>query len=51
LNGINIVIKGPLSDEERNCLISQHKKERGNRTFDRVKAVLLYDKSWTLMQI
>lgn len=40
-----------LSNEERSLLISQHKKERDKRICDRIKAVLLYDKGWTLMQI
>lgn len=40
-----------LSDDERSRLISQHKKERDKRTCDRIKAILLHDKGWTLMQI
>jgi len=46
-----IVMKDFLSDDERSRLISQHKRERDKRTCDRIKAVLLYDKGWTLMQI
>lgn len=44
-------MKNFLSDDERGHLISQHKKERDKRTCDRIKAILLYDKGWTLMQI
>ena len=40
-----------LSNEERIQLRSLHKKERDGRVRDRIKAVLLYDKGWTLMQI
>ena len=40
-----------LSNEERIQLRVQHKKERDKRICDRIKAVLLYDKGWTLMQI
>jgi len=40
-----------LTDYERNNLLAQHKKERDKRICDRIKAVLLYDKGWTLMQI
>ena len=44
-------MKNFLSDEERNHLKSEHKKERDKRVCDRIKAVLLYDKGWTLMKI
>lgn len=44
-------MKNFLSDDERSRLIFQHKKERDKRTCDRIKAILLYDKGWTLMQI
>ena len=40
-----------LSDEERDQLKSQHKKERDKRICDRIKAVLMRDKGWTWMQI
>jgi transposase len=40
-----------LTNEERYLLKKQHKKERDKRICDRIKAVLLYDKGWTLMQI
>jgi len=40
-----------LSKEEKERLRSQHKKERDKRICDRIKAVLLYDKGWTFMQI
>src|SRR5437868_6219839 len=44
-------MKNFLSNSERNRLILQHKRERDKRICDRIKAVLLYDKGWTLMQI
>ncbi len=40
-----------LTDEERLALRKQHKKERDKRVCDRIKAVLLYDEGWTLIQI
>jgi len=40
-----------LNNEERVQLRAQHKKERDKRICDRIKAVLLYDKGWPLMQI
>ncbi len=40
-----------LTVYERSDLVAQHKKERDKRICDRIKAVLLYDKGWTLMQI
>ena len=40
-----------LSDAQRKQLKTQHKKERDKRICDRIKAVLLYDKGWTLNQI
>ena len=40
-----------LTEEEREYLRAQHKRERDKRVCDRIKAVLLYDKGWTLMQI
>ena len=40
-----------LNNEERAQLKAQHKKERDKRICDRIKAVLLYDEGWSLMQI
>lgn len=40
-----------LSNNERNILRAQHRRERDKRICDRIKAVLLYDKGWTLIQI
>jgi transposase len=40
-----------LSDEERANLKWQHKRERDRRICDRIKAVLLYDKGWSLKEI
>jgi len=40
-----------LTEEERDQLRVQHKKERDKRICDRIKAVLLRDKGWTWMQI
>ena len=40
-----------LSDEERSQLRTQHKKERDKRICDRIKAILLYDKGWNIVQI
>lgn len=40
-----------LTNEERVQLKAQHKKERDGRVRDRIKAILLYDEGWTLMQI
>jgi len=42
-------MKNFLSDDERNRLILEHKKERNKPICDR--AILLYDKGWILMQI
>jgi hypothetical protein len=39
------------SDEERTQLKTQHKKERDGRIGDRIKAVLLCDKGWSIPQI
>lgn len=44
-------MKGFLNPSERQELRIQHKTERDRRTCDRIKAVLLYDKGWTLEQI
>jgi transposase len=40
-----------LSDDERAQLRAQHKRERDGRVRDRIKAVLLYDKSWSIAAI
>lgn len=48
---MNVCMRNFLSDEERVHLKLKHKQERDKRICDRIKAVLLYDKGWTLMQI
>ena len=40
-----------LSDSERAQLRAQHKRERDGRVRDRIKAVLLYDKGWSIIAI
>jgi len=40
-----------LDDVERSRLTIQHKQERDGRVRDRIKAVLLHDKGWSLRQI
>lgn len=40
-----------LGDLERAQLTLQHKQERDGRIRDRIKAVLLHDKGWSLRQI
>jgi transposase len=40
-----------LNDEERVRLKTYHKRERDGRTRDRIKAVLLHDKGWSIQQI
>lgn len=40
-----------LSDTERTQLRAQHKRERDKRICDRIKAVLLYDKGWSIAAI
>ena len=40
-----------LSDAERIQLRAQHKRERDKRICDRIKAVLLYDKGWSIAAI
>ena len=40
-----------LSEDERNKLKAEHKKERDGRVRDRIKAILLRDEGWTWMQI
>jgi DNA-binding NarL/FixJ family response regulator len=40
-----------LDNAERARLTIQHKQERDGRIRDRIKAVLLHDKGWSLRQI
>jgi transposase len=40
-----------LTDSDRTQLKIQHKKERDGRVRDRIKAVLLYDKGWSIAAI
>ena len=40
-----------LSDAERAQLKTQHRRERDGRVRDRIKAVLLYDKGWSIAAI
>lgn len=40
-----------LSDQDRVNLKIQHKQERDKRIADRIKAVLLYDRGWSIQQI
>ena len=40
-----------LSDHERAILRAQHKRERDKRICDRIKAVSLFDKKWSLHQL
>ena len=40
-----------LTDEERVQLKTQHKRERDRRICDRIKAILLYDKGWSIPAI
>jgi transposase len=40
-----------LSDAERTQLKTQHRRERDGRVRDRIKAVLLYDKGWSIAAI
>jgi len=40
-----------LSDNERAQLRAQHKRERDGRVRNRIKAVLLYDKGWSVAAI
>lgn len=41
----------PLNDQQRSELRARHKLERDRRICDRIKAVLLFDKGWTLEEI
>jgi transposase len=40
-----------LSDDERAQLRAQHRKERDKRICDRIRAVLLFDKGWSIAAI
>ena len=40
-----------LSDAEHTQLKTQHRRERDGRVRDRIKAVLLYDKGWSIAAI
>ena len=40
-----------LTEEEIKSLKSQHKKERDKKVYDRIKAVLMYNKGYTYEQI
>ena len=40
-----------LSQQERENLKAQHKKERDKRICDRIKAVLLFDQGWDYQKI
>ena len=40
-----------LNDAERIQLIAQHRRERDKRICDRIKAVLLFDKGWSIAEI
>jgi transposase len=40
-----------LNDHEREQLKAQHRKERDKRICDRIKAILLYDKGWSIPTI
>ena len=40
-----------LTEEERAHLKALHKKERDKRLCDRIKAVVLYDKGWSISAI
>ena len=40
-----------LSNEERAQLKTQHRRERDGRIRDRIKAVLLFDKGWSIAAI
>lgn len=47
----NILGMNFLNDHERAQLRAQHKSERDRRVCDRIKAVLLYDKGWSVPNI
>jgi len=40
-----------LDDHEREQLKTQHRRERDKRICDRIKAILLYDKGWSILTI
>jgi hypothetical protein len=40
-----------LNDDDRIQLRAQHRRERDGRVRDRIKAVLLYDKGWSIAAI
>jgi len=40
-----------LDDHEREQLKAQHRRERDKRICDRIKAILLYDKGWSILTI
>jgi hypothetical protein len=40
-----------LTADQKETLISHHKKCRGKRVCDRIKAVLLYAKDWSIVSI
>jgi len=40
-----------LNDQEREQLKAQHRRERDKRVCDRIKAILLYDKGWSIPTI
>ncbi len=40
-----------LNEDERAQLRAQHKREREGRVRDRIKAVLLHDKGWSIAAI
>ncbi len=44
-------MNGFLTEEQRASLIALHRVERDRRICDRIKAVLLHDKGWTLERI
>lgn len=44
-------MKSFLTDQERNTLKAQHRLERDRRVCDRIKAVLLRDKGWSISKI
>ncbi len=44
-------MKSFLNETERHQLKRRHKVERDKRVCDRIKAIILYDKGWTLEQI
>jgi len=47
----NLIMKGFLTEDEREALKAQHRREKNRRIADRIKAILLSDKGWTYRQI